>query len=236
MIRVLITCLLHKSAVTLPMKIPTRLKTINSLFAVLLGLCSGVALGAETVHDIVVYGDSSGAVTAAISAKRQGLSVILINPTSFPGGISASGLGATDFGGKQATFGGIAGEFYAGVAAAYGKDFVRSFEPHVGRSVFEKMIADAGVTVVHNELLNRDPAKGVKKNGQRIESITTLSGKTYRGKMFIDATYVGDLMAAAGVSYTVGREPESQYSENMAGVRRGDGGGYCHVEGLLRTA
>ena len=59
-------------------------------------------------------------------------------------------------------------------------------------------------------------------DGKRIKSITTLSGKTYRGKMFIDATYVGDLMAAAGVTYTVGREPESQYGEDMAGVRRGD--------------
>ncbi len=202
------------------MKIPTRLKTIISLFALLPALCSGVVLAAETVHDIVVYGDSSGAVTAAISAKRQGLSVILVNPTGFPGGISASGLGATDFGGKQATFGGIAGEFYAGIAAAYGKSFVRSFEPHVGLQVFQKLIADSGVTVVYNELLNRE--SGVKMNGKRIESITTLSGKTYRGKMFIDATYVGDLMAAAGVSYTVGREPESQYGENMAGVRRGD--------------
>ncbi len=173
-------------------------------------------------YDVVVYGDSSGAVTAAISAKREGRSVILINPTSFPGGISASGLGATDFGGKQRTFGGIAGEFYAGIAAAYGKDFVRSFEPKVGRQVFEKLIADSGVTVVYNERLDRSPNKGVKMNGKRIESITTLSGKTYRGKMFIDATYVGDLMAAAGVTFTVGREPESKYGETLAGVRRGD--------------
>jgi hypothetical protein len=175
---------------------------------------------AETLYDIVVYGDSSGAVTAAIDAKRRGLSVILVNPTAFPGGMSASGLGATDFLGRRNTFGGIASEFYDGVAAAYGKDYVRSFEPHVGLKVFQKMIADAGVTVVYNELLDR--GKGLKMNGKRIESITTLSGKTYRAKMFIDATYVGDLMAAAGVSYTVGREPESQYSENMAGVRRGD--------------
>jgi hypothetical protein len=175
---------------------------------------------ADTLFDIVVYGDSSGAVTAAIDAKRRGHSVILVNPVSFPGGMSASGLGATDFLGRRNTFGGIASEFYDGVAAAYGKEFVRSFEPHVGYKVFQKMIADAGVAVVYNELLDRE--KGVKMNGKRIESITTLSGKTYRGKMFIDATYVGDLMAAAGIAYTVGREPESQYGEDMAGVRRGD--------------
>lgn len=177
---------------------------------------------AAPVHDVVVYGDSSGAVTAAISAKREGRSVVWVNPTAFPGGMSASGLGATDFLGKQDTFGGIAKEFYAGIAAAYGAEFIRSFEPHVGNQVFEKMIADAGVTVVYNEKLDRTPGKGVAMDGKRITAITTLSGKTYRGKMFIDATYVGDLMAAAGVTFTVGREPESQYGEDIAGVRRGD--------------
>lgn len=176
----------------------------------------------SSTHDIVVYGDSSGAVVAAISAKREGRSVIWINPTGFPGGMSSSGLGATDFLGYRNTFGGIASEFYDGVAKSYGTNFVRSFEPHVGRKVFEQMIAEAGVKVVYNELLDRIPGTGVQMAGRRIKSITTLSGKTYHGKMFIDATYVGDLMAATGVTYTVGREPESQYGEDMAGVRRGD--------------
>ena len=174
------------------------------------------------IYDVVVYGDSCGAVTAAVAAKRDGRSVILVNPTGFLGGMSASGLGATDFLGQRASFGGIASEFYDLVAAAYGTSYVRSFEPHVGQQAFEKLIADAGVPVVYNERLDRRPGKGVKKKGRRIEAITTLSGKTYQGKMFIDATYVGDLMAAAGVRYTVGREPESQYGEDMSGVRRGD--------------
>lgn len=183
---------------------------------------AGHAAGEEEnpLYDIVVYGDSSGAVTAAIDAKRRGLAVVLVNPTAFPGGMSASGLGATDFLGRRGTFGGIASEFYDGVAAAYGTDYVRSFEPHVGLKVFKEMLSEAGVTVAYNGLLDRE--KGVKMDGKRIEAITTLSGKNYRGKMFIDATYVGDLMAAAGVTYTVGREPESQYGEDMAGVRRGD--------------
>ena len=172
--------------------------------------------------DLVVYGDSCGAVTAAIAAKREGRSVIGLNPVGFPGGMSASGLGATDFLGRRNTFGGIASEFYDGVAAAYGTNYIRSFEPHVGKRVFERLIAEAGVTVLYNERLDRTPGKGVTMDGRRITSITTLSGKTYAGRMFIDATYVGDLMAAAGVSYTVGREPESQYGEDMAGVRRGD--------------
>ena len=177
---------------------------------------------ASVVHDVVVYGDSSAAITAAIAAKREGRSVIVVNPTGFPGGMSSSGLGATDFLGKRATFGGIASEFYDAIAAAYGATYIRSFEPHVGRRVFEKMIADAGVKVVYNERLDRRPGRGVTMDGKRITAITTLSGRTYRGKMFIDATYVGDLLAAAGVTYTVGRESEQQYGETLAGVRRGD--------------
>ena len=175
-----------------------------------------------SVYDVVVYGDSSGAVVAAIAAKRDGRSVIWVNPTGFAGGMTSSGLGATDFLGYRNTFGGIASEFYDGVAKAYGTDFVRSFEPHVGKQVFEQMIAAAGVSVVYNEKLDRSSGQGVTMDGKRIKAITTLSGKTYHGKMFIDATYVGDLMAAAGVTYSVGREPESQYGEDLAGVRRGD--------------
>ena len=195
------------------------MKFLLSLFAI--HLFASPVLAQESA-DLIIYGDSSGAVTAAISAKREGRSVIWINPTKFAGGMSSSGLGATDFLAYRSTFGGIASEFYDAVAKTYGQTFVRSFEPNVGKQVFEKMIAEAGVMVVYNELLDRTSGKGVTMEGRRITAITTLSGKTYRGKIFIDATYVGDLMAAAGVSYTVGREPESQYGEDLAGARRGD--------------
>ena len=122
--------------------------------------CPAAQPAVESLHDLVIYGDSSGAVVAAVSAKREGRSVILVNPTSFSGGMSASGLGATDFGGRQAAFGGIASEFYKEIAAAYGKNFVRSFEPHVGKQVFEKLIADAGVQVIYNESLGMDSSGG----------------------------------------------------------------------------
>lgn len=209
-----------------PVERRSLLKQITVITFVVRGLLLAGTLptcaadNAASEYDVVVYGDSSGAVTAAVAAKRLGSSVVLINPTHFLGGMSASGLGATDFLGKRYTFGGIASEFYDEIAGHYGKAYVRSFEPHVGRKVFRKLIADAEVPVAFNEKMNRQ--NGVKLQGKRIVSITTLSGKTYRGRMFIDATYVGDLMAAAGVTYTVGREPESKYGEDMAGVRRGD--------------
>lgn len=145
-------------------------------------LCQAFDGSSEQLYDIVVYGDSSGALVAAISAKREGRSVIWINPTGFPGGMSSSGLGATDFLGYRNTFGGIASEFYDLVAKAYGTDFVRSFEPHVGKQAFEQLIAEAGVTVIYNEQLDRESGKGVAFNGKRITAITMLSGKTYRGK------------------------------------------------------
>jgi acetyl-CoA carboxylase carboxyltransferase component len=110
---------------------------------------SSISKAEEPIYDIVVYGDSSGAAVAAISAKRDGRSVIWLNPTSFPGGMTASGLGATDFLGRRNTFGGIASEFYDAIAAAYGEKYVRSFEPKVGLQVFKKMIADAGVSTAH---------------------------------------------------------------------------------------
>jgi hypothetical protein len=197
------------------------MKKLNLLLLTLL-LITGCGTSTNSKHnyDLVVYGDSSGAVTAAVSAKRQGLSVILVSPVGFLGGMSSSGLGATDFLGKRNTFGGIASEFYDGIAKAYGKKYVRSFEPHVGQGVFKQLIKDAGVNVLFNEKLDRK--NGVEMKDGRIVSITTLSGKTFRAKMFIDATYVGDLMAAAGVDFTVGREAEKQYGESLAGVRRGD--------------
>jgi len=200
----------------------TLLTRLASCFACLLAACSAPpdADAAVTRRDVVVYGDSSGAVTAAIAARELGLSVVLVNPTGFLGGMSASGLGATDFLGQRATFGGIASRFYDGVAAAYGRDYVRSFEPKVGRQVFERLIAEAGVEVVFDARLDR--RHGVAMEGARIVSIRTERGEVYRGEVFIDASYVGDLMAAAGVPFTVGRESARQYGEDLAGVRRGD--------------
>ena len=168
-------------------------------------------------YDLVVYGQTSAGVMAAVQARRLGKTVILVGPDKHLGGLSSGGLGSTDIGNKAA-IGGLSREFYGRLGKHYGKPEMWTFEPHVAEQVFENFIAENNITVHRDEWLDRTPGKGVKLENGRITSITMLSGKTYRGKMFIDATYEGDLMAAAGVSYTFGREANSEYGETLSGV------------------
>ena len=93
------------------------------------------------------------------------------------------------------------------------------FEPHAAEQVFDAWVAEVQIPLVRNARLDRE--NGVKKMEHHIRSITTLDGSTYRGQMFIDATYEGDLMAAAGVSYHVGRESQNTYDEKWNGVQVG---------------
>ena len=210
-------------------------------------LLSMLALGAFAAprqFDVVVYGCTSGAVTAAVQTKKMGKTVILVCPEKHLGGLTAGGLGWTDSGNK-AVIGGLSREFYHRVWQHYAKpeawkwqkqaEFGNKgqgtvaldqesrtmwiFEPHVAEQVYEQWVKELQIPVIRNVWLDR--AKGVKKKGDRIVSITMLDGKTYAGKMFMDATYEGDLMAAAGVSYHVGREAVSTYNEKWAGVQTG---------------
>jgi lysophospholipase L1-like esterase len=187
--------------------------------------------------DVVVYGGTSGGVVAAVQAARMGRSVVLLAPGRHLGGMTSSGLGATDAGKKEA-IGGIAREFYQRVARYYANDAAwkyerreqyRShlhdptedamwyFEPHVAEKIFTDMVREAGVRVVLGERLALN--RGVRKEGARIESIGMESGRRFRARVFLDATYEGDLMARAGVSYHVGRESSATYDEPLAGVR-----------------
>ena len=210
-------------------------------------LLSMLALGAFAAprqFDVVVYGCTSGAVTAAVQTKKMGKTVVLVCPEKHLGGLTAGGLGWTDSGNK-AVIGGLSREFYHRVWQHYAKpeawkwqkqaEFGNKgqgtvaldqesrtmwiFEPHVAEQVYEQWVKELQIPVIRNVWLDR--AKGVKKKGDRIVSITMLDGKTYAGKMFMDATYEGDLMAAAGVSYHVGREAVSTYNEKWAGVQTG---------------
>ncbi len=193
--------------------------TLSCMLLASLLVPSSVVAESETFsHDVVVYGLTSSGVMAAVQAERMGKSVVLVGPETHLGGLSSGGLGATDIGNKVA-IGGLSREFYQRLGKHYGQEEAWTFEPHVAEQLFEEFIREHGIEVHRGEWLDRSPGKGVTKRKGQIASITTLSGKTYRGKMFIDATYEGDLMAAAGVSYTYGREANAEYGETLNGVQ-----------------
>jgi hypothetical protein len=201
-------------------------------------------LSATETYDVVVYGGTSAGVIAAVQAKKMGKSVVIVGPDRHLGGLSSGGLGYTDTGNK-AVIGGLARNFYHRVWMEYQKDTTWAwqrpeafgnkgqgtvamdkdertmwiFEPSVAEKVFEDYVKEFGLTVHRDEWLNR--AKGVRMENGRITEITMLSGKSFAGKMFIDATYEGDLLAAAGVSFHVGREANATYGETWNGNQVG---------------
>jgi hypothetical protein len=186
-------------------------------------------------HDLVVYGGTSAGVTAAVQMAREGKTAIIIEPSQHVGGLTSGGLGATDSGNKT-VIGGISREFYQRLHKHYSQelawknqtqesyagfsaksDSIWGFEPKVAEQVYRGMLKEAGIEVVFGERLNRET--GVKKNGTQIVSITMESGRVFEGKIFVDATYEGDLLAAAGVGFHVGREANSKYGESLNGVQ-----------------
>lgn len=190
--------------------------------------------------DVIIYGGTSAGVAAAIQAARLGNSVVLIEPSKRLGGLSTGGLGQTDIGNKQ-VIGGISREFYQNIKKYYetpenwvwqerseyrdggqtqtgpGDNAMWTFEPSAALNVFQKMIEGTAAEIVYGQRLDR--AAGVLMEEGSIVSIAMETGETYRGRVFIDATYEGDLMAAAGITYTVGRESNAQYGESLNGIQ-----------------
>jgi hypothetical protein len=177
-------------------------------------LTAGAAHGADLVEsDICVYGGTSGGVAAVVQAKRMGKTTSLAVFDTYLGGLTSGGLGATDVG-NTASIGGVSREFYRRIGKRYGQPERFNFEPHVALDVYKTWLLEVGVTPRFNQRL-----ASVKKTGQRITEITMEDGTIYRAKMFIDATYEGDLMAMAGVSFTFGREGTNVYGESLNGIR-----------------
>ena len=200
------------------------------------------AVAAPVTADVVIYGGTAAGIAAALQAKRMGKSVVVVAPEQHLGGLMASGLGWTDSGNKAAV-GGLAREFFHRVwltyqqpaawpwqaPAAYGargqggtasdgeQCTMWTFEPHVAEGIFEDWLRENALAVQRNQWLDRP--HGVAMQDGRIVAITTLEGNVYAGKMFIDATYEGDLLAAAGVSFAVGREANGKYGETLNGVQ-----------------
>lgn len=206
------------------------------LLSVLLGLLWAQATRQRAEpFDLVIYGGTSAAVIAAVQAHAMGKNVILVSPDAHLGGLSAGGLGWTDSGNK-AVIGGLSRTFYQRLKQHYDQpeawrqqqaseysryrpeaDAMWVFEPHVAEQAFEELIREAGIPVVRERLLER--SGGVEIRDGVIRSIRTLDGARYRGRMFIDATYEGDLLAAAGISFHVGRESNELYGETLNGVQ-----------------
>ena len=213
---------------------------------IVLALAVASVSGAQPLvtYDLVIYGGTSAAITAAVQARRMGKTVVVVSPDEHLGGLSSGGLGFTDTGDKS-VIGGLSREFYQRIWAQYDKPAAWKwqkreeygnkgqgtpaidgtqrtmwiFEPHVAEQVFEDLIREYGIEVHRGEWLNR--TGGVRKNGARITTITMLSGRSYAGRIFVDATYEGDLMAAAGVAYAVGREAQGTYGEKWNGIQTG---------------
>lgn len=218
------------------------LKVTSSLFCFLIYAANLPAFSQTTQqYDIVIYGGTSAGISSAIQSSRMGKKVLLIEPTNRIGGLTTGGLGQTDIGNKQA-IGGLSREFYQNIKAYYQKpenwvwqkretyrdggqtttaaneDAMWTFEPSAALKVYKDMLGrEQNINLIYNQRLNRKT--GVKKTNGKISSIQMESGQIYQGKIFIDATYEGDLMAAAGVSYTVGREANSQYGESLNGIQ-----------------
>ena len=190
-------------------------------------------------YDVVIYGGTSAGVSAAIQSSRMGKKVILIEPSNRMGGLTTGGLGKTDIGNKQA-IGGISREFYQNIKKYYLKpenwiwekreayrgvgfntfdeDAMWAFEPSAALKIYFDMLEkEPNIQIVYNQRLNRK--SGVKQENKIIKSIQMETGQIYQGKMFMDCSYEGDLMAASGVSYTVGRESNNQYGESLNGVQ-----------------
>lgn len=212
---------------------------IVSISFLLQFFCYGYCSAEEVNKDVCIYGGTAAGVIAAVQTARMGQSVVLVEPSQHVGGVSSGGLGYTDVGNPN-TISGITREFYQNLHQWYqdpkhwnfqtqskfmekakGKrvasDAMFIFEPHVAELQFNKMLVDAGVTVVLGERLDLD--NGVEKKGSHIVSIRMESGRVFAAKVFIDCSYEGDLMAKAKVSYTLGRESNSVYGESINGVQ-----------------
>ncbi|WP_197529633.1 FAD-dependent oxidoreductase [Botrimarina mediterranea] len=212
---------------------------MGSLLAAMIAaaVCGAPSRGAE--YDVVVYGGTSAAVTAAVEVARMGKSVVIVSPDRRLGGLTSNGLGWTDIGNRDA-IGGLSREFYNRVYDHYlddsawdlesrqayinrssldpdtNREMMFTFEPKIAEGVFNAMAAEHNIPVVAGRL---DRETGVARAGKTIQSIRTLEGQTFSAPAFIDATYEGDLMAAAGVSYTIGREANSKYNETLNGIQ-----------------
>jgi hypothetical protein len=171
---------------------------------------------------VCIYGATSAGVVAAVQASKLGKKAVVVEAGGHVGGMTTSGLGATDTGNMH-VIGSLSRQFYRDIGARYGKDESHLFEPHVASAVFQQWMGNENV-----EVLLESPLSGVKKEGNRIVAMEAEGGRSVEAAIYIDATYEGDLMAGAGVSFATGRESDTTYTELYNGIQ------YGHQHNFLR--
>ncbi|HZY62287.1 MAG TPA: FAD-dependent oxidoreductase [Edaphobacter sp.] len=176
---------------------------------------------AKPAFDLVVYGGTASGVMTAYSASRQGLHVVLLEPTHHLGGMVTGGLSATDHG-YSPIIGGYTREFYREAASTYGTTNLEHSsdwfsEPKVGEAIFQHWLAVAHVDVRFGERVKE--RGGVEIHNGTLTALVTEDGRRWTGKEFADCSYEGDVMAQAHITYVVGREGASEFGESLAGVR-----------------
>jgi hypothetical protein len=202
---------------------------MNRSLPLLSALLPFAASAVEHEAEVCVFGGTSGGVAAAVQAARLGRSVLLAEPGRHLGGMTSGGLSAVDIGDPRSV-GGIAREYFTRLAATVGttlawdKPFTSkaggpatggayAIEPHRAEQVFDHMAREAGVRVLFGARL-----AGVKKDGASLTELVLENGDILRARMFVDTTYEGDLMAKAGVAYTLEREGNAKYGESYNGI------------------
>jgi len=204
------------------------LNTLATLIAAIAALAPTIGFAQPATTDVVVYGATPAGFCAAIGAAREGASVVLLEPTPHIGGVNTGGLSFSDSNQTvRAALGGLWEEWHLriekdytdrGVTLPYKvsvKDHTHwTYEPHVAMRVTRQMLDEAGVRVRPESEL-----EAVQKVNGRITRIVLTNGTVVAAKVFVDATYEGDLMAAAGVSWKIGRESRQEFGESYAGVR-----------------
>ena len=194
-------------------------------FFVVVSMMLGLSAHAAMQADVIVYGATPGGFCAAIAAAREGVSVILLEPTGHVGGVNTGGLSFSDSNQTvRSTLRGLFEEWHSRIEKDYRDRGVQlpyqvsvkdqthwTYEPHVAAGVTNSMLAEAGVTVMTRRVL-----KLVEKEGNQITRLKTSDGD-FSAAIFIDGTYEGDLMANAGVTWTIGREGRREFGESLAG-------------------
>lgn len=188
-----------------------RLVASGVVVALLFAAAQSTATPVFRDFDVVVYGATAGGVVAAVAAAKEGATVALLEPGRHVGGMTSGGLGATDFGRKQ-VIGGMARHFYEELGEHYGEPISWYFEPHQAERVLREWLHEARVELCFGSRLG-----AIQMDGTKISGISLESGESFRARVFIDCSYEGDFLPLAGISYTWGRESQSDYGESLAG-------------------